>query len=186
MHKLQSLRLTLAALGLLVVSAPFLARVRVVTGPNPELKKAPFGYDYQGQPLNGVLVTRDESGTLTRVVTLWSGRLWGPQVRWYPSGNLREVSFFWNGHEHSTRRVWHDSGEPSMIAHFEHGKRVGESWGWHPDGSIALYARYEEDQEIALKTYNSERRPFHNWITDGTRKVGFTGKRNCDTTNFIR
>jgi antitoxin component YwqK of YwqJK toxin-antitoxin module len=186
MHQLRSLRPALAALGLLAAGLPFIAQVRIVSAPHPGLKKAPFGYHFQEQPLNGLLMNKDQAGTFTRVVTLWSGRFWGPQVRWYASGNLREVSFFWNGQEHGTRRVWHDTGEPSLISHYEHGKKVGESWGWHPDGSTALYARYVDDQEVALKTYNSERRPFHNWITDGARKVGFTGKRNCDRANFIR
>jgi antitoxin component YwqK of YwqJK toxin-antitoxin module len=72
------------------------------------------------------------------------------------------------------------------FATFRAGKQIGDSWAWYADGSVSFYGFYKNGQEIAIKSFTSQQRPFHNWINDGTQRVGFSGERECDTANYNR
>lgn len=153
----------------------------VIKGSDSALSLTINDVRYNGSPFTGLIYEVFSNGDLYRLRTFWRGKQVGTEHRWYPGGNKWEEIEFQNGLFHGQHRIWYRDGKVKFLKHFKNGKEHGEFWGWHPNGKVSDFYVFEEGKELIYKSFISDGKPFYNYVTRGTERIGLQGEEFCKT-----
>jgi hypothetical protein len=156
-----------------------LTQIHFVRSSERQLALAPWGYNYAGRPLTGIVFDTFSKLNLSRLEFIFNGKREGISIQWFENGQRSIERHYAHGLETGVHKAWYEDGSVRSLKTFAEGLPNGEFFEWHSNGTLAQYVVYDHGRELRAKSWTAGGKPFYNYVWRDQARIGLEGDRFC-------